>query len=215
MIRDNLYLDPNCKLYLPLRDLDGDNITDRSAHGLAGTNNGTVYGMQGRDFDGVDQFIDYGDAEHMKITDQITVLVWLNSRIAVVKLGFVCCKSAAFDVAVYFNNPTLCDFRLTDSGGGARTVGVDSNFSRWRFLAGTYNGKTQRLYLDGQLVNTADWVDTLQVDDNRLLVGARVTGGATQNSFMEGKIGEIAIYNRALTQVEIERIYQVTKEDYQ
>lgn len=214
MIRDNLYLDPSCKLYLPLRDLDGDNITDRSAHGLVSANNGSVYGLQGRDFNGVDQFIDCGATDHLNISPSLTILAWCLTLTTGVTAGYIYSKNTTLKHSLAYAGATPLYFTLHDNMGGLHLISATGDFDRWHHVAATYDGQTQRIYINAGLKAEAIWTGQLGVADERQLLGARVTSGVSQDRLMDGKIGEIAMYNRALTQNEIDRIYQITKEDY-
>ncbi|MDY6835496.1 MAG: hypothetical protein SVY53_11925, partial [Chloroflexota bacterium] len=50
---ESLYLDPELRLLLPLRYLDGNSFMSRDAYGHLCTNNGTVWHLGGRSFDGI------------------------------------------------------------------------------------------------------------------------------------------------------------------
>ena len=69
----------------------------------------------------------------------------------------------------------------------------------WKYYALTYDGATARLYVDGIHVSTAS--GTHSTNNNRLLIGT----WDTATEFYDGTIDEIRMYNRALTQPEIQR----------
>jgi hypothetical protein len=83
--------------------------------------------------------------------------------------------------------------------------------SSWHFVAGVYEGGTERIakvYVDGKL----DGTGVLSTEPNTILgskwrIGRFMTGS---NNF-DGEIDEVKIYDRALTGIEIEREYNITR----
>jgi hypothetical protein len=80
---------------------------------------------------------------------------------------------------------------------------------QWHHVAGTYDGQTVRLYIDGQqLGNGTTGAGALGYGlpaGNDLTIGnVPVPHGA---SYFDGSIDELSIYNRALTAAEIQAIY--------
>lgn len=68
-------------------------------------------------------------------------------------------------------------------------------------MAGTWDGTTIKLYIDGELNREMECEGTLIPNDDPLFIGAR---GGTQR-FVNGALDEIKMYNYALTQEELIR----------
>jgi hypothetical protein len=94
----------------------------------------------------------------------------------------------------------------------ADTNGYDAN-SRdmldrgdWIHLAGTYDNKTVKFYLNGELKDTLDdpnaWGITLSQDTNDLEIGNTLTDPEDDKSF-RGLIDDVRLYDRALSAEEI------------
>ncbi|MCH8044121.1 MAG: PEP-CTERM sorting domain-containing protein [Planctomycetes bacterium] len=69
----------------------------------------------------------------------------------------------------------------------------------WAHLVGTYDGDTQRFYINGQEVGNALVGQGFGPNDAEPL---RIGGGATEgngNFFFEGDIDEVAVYDTALS----------------
>ena len=69
----------------------------------------------------------------------------------------------------------------------------------WTHLATTYDGASQRLYINGVLVATRAQTGTIAVGNQPLRVG----GNNSSGEFFRGLIDEVRIYNRALSAAEI------------
>ena len=91
-------------------------------------------------------------------------------------------------------------------------------------MTGTYDGSTMRLYINGSLVASKAATGTYKepVNNTVMMLGANPNGSTAENEFMDGKIYNARVYNRALTQAEIQknitaenltsdRIYKQTK----
>ena len=73
----------------------------------------------------------------------------------------------------------------------------------WTHLAVTYNGSTLTLYRDGVAVATSTVSGTLSPTSGTLQIG-----GSQFGEYFKGLIDEVRIYNRALSDTEIQTIYQ-------
>ena len=90
----------------------------------------------------------------------------------------------------FFDLPDQCDDE--NSGQGIQD-------GKWHFLAGTWDGKTIRLYIDGKLDAEMKCAGELTPNADPLFIGAR--GG--QKRFLTGALDEIKMYNYALTEEEL------------
>jgi hypothetical protein len=69
----------------------------------------------------------------------------------------------------------------------------------WTHLAVTYDGATERLYMNGTQVGTRAVAGNIAVSNLPLRIG----GNAPWGEFFAGQIDDVRIYNRALTAAEI------------
>ena len=79
-------------------------------------------------------------------------------------------------------------------GTGALTVNT------WAHLAGTYDGATLRLYVNGVQVSSVAKTGAITASTNALQIG----GDSIYGQYFPGTIDEIRIYNRALSATEIQ-----------
>lgn len=91
---------------------------------------------------------------------------------------------------------------ITSNHGGLPSVGT------WAMMTVTYDGRYMKQYLNGVIRRTEDLGSNVLMDSCN---GADLIIGGTWQSFpfyYTGKIDDISIYNRELTQTEITKIYQ-------
>jgi YVTN family beta-propeller protein len=72
--------------------------------------------------------------------------------------------------------------------------------NQWTHVAGTYDGATLRLYLNATQVATQSRTGSLEVNNAVVRIGGNTYSG----EFFPGRIDELRIYNRALSQSEIQ-----------
>jgi hypothetical protein len=185
------------------------------------TNHGTLrngaylaVGKVGQAFslDGRDDFIEIPDAPALRPVS-LTLEAWVKF-------------DATSGLRVIFSKPVgtgisdsyalwLQDRSLRGAVGDAAGIGtvlVFTNFSpipgRWYHLAYTFDDSTKQqvLYVDGIQVGTGTASKSAGYDTQPLLLG-RDTENGVPNFFLQGRIDEAAIYNRALSPMEIASIY--------
>ena len=70
----------------------------------------------------------------------------------------------------------------------------------WTHLAVTYDGAMLRLYVNGTQVGSQAMTGSMVTSTGALRVG----GNSVWGEFFQGQIDEIRIYNRALTQAQVQ-----------
>jgi hypothetical protein len=88
----------------------------------------------------------------------------------------------------------------TGAGDRSLSAGPQLPVKTWTHLAATYDGSTQRLYVNGELAGTRPQAGNISVSSGKLRIGGNAIWG-DQN--FTGYIDEVRVYNRALTQAEI------------
>jgi hypothetical protein len=80
-------------------------------------------------------------------------------------------------------------------------VGVSTlALNTWSHLAATYDGANLRLYVNGALAATTAITGNIAATANPLRIG----GNAVWGEYFSGLIDEVRVYNRALTQAEVQ-----------
>jgi len=200
--------------YWPLNETSGTNAPDESGNG----NDGTLVNMEDADwvdgvsgkclsFDGVNEYVDCGNDTSLDITDAITVSAWYYSYNRD-NWETILCKGANYPNDIYnlgYESTTnTVTFILNFVSAGRQSINYIKNLEDgFHHVAGTYDGTTMRLYIDGVEVNFDNYTDTIKTDNNPLQIGMR------SSSYIpaKGLIDEVRIYNTALTADEIKVLY--------
>lgn len=106
------------------------------------------------------------------------------------------------------------DFYVKRNGGCAADIGWNAvhyttppTVGEWTFICATYDGRYSKFYKNGVLQVTQDFGSTQNMD---VCGGGELIIGATWSGFpfyFTGKIDDIRIYNRALSDAEVNQIY--------
>lgn len=80
----------------------------------------------------------------------------------------------------------------------------------WVFIAATHDNQAVRYYINGRPADTKPWIYQQDLVEADLLIGTAYQGHEDESHF-DGKIGEIAILRRAMTDEEIAAMYEAGK----
>jgi len=217
--------------YVPSNGLVGwwpfnGNANDESGNG----NNGTVYGAsltadrfgiadKAYSFDGASNSIDCGPLSSIPSTVQdITQSAWvfapsdqstycklpIMSKRQVISEGWPSIGAGASNLnkAYYFVNAQ------NYSVGVSNTMFSNdlTNDGAWHMITGTKSGSIYKLYFDGVLQATYQDNYPLTANSN-LIIGYEAMWGFNCERWYAGKLDDIGIWNRALTEAEIALLY--------
>jgi hypothetical protein len=186
----------------------GTTTSDRSGKGITGTLSGatwTTSGLAGLalSFDGVNDSVNVNDSASLDLTAAMTLEAWVYPtalsgwRTVVLKE-----RSGGLVYALYAHDDAPWPAAYIRVGG--QDIGVAGAsplpLHTWTHLAMTYDGTTLRLYVDGQEVGKRTVGGAIQVSTGRLRLGGNTVWG----EWFVGQIDEVRIYNRALSQAEID-----------
>jgi len=88
---------------------------------------------------------------------------------------------------------------------------IGHSLNEWVHIVGTYDGNLNiSVYVDGDYVASKALGGTLNTASSQVYIGASTNG----DSFFNGSIDELAIYNRVLPAEEIEGMYNMTYKTY-
>jgi uncharacterized repeat protein (TIGR02543 family) len=94
---------------------------------------------------------------------------------------------------------------VNDDNGGRSDVYTDQiDIDTWYFVAASYDGTEQKIYLDGKLNMSIENLGTIKAATSNLLVGK---SDVNRVGYFQGLIDDIRIYNRALSEQEIKQLY--------
>lgn len=194
-------------LHLTFDELDGKVAKDLSKFGNDATFKGSpkliegVFG-QALELDGK-TFGEISDHGSLDIVDGITIEFW-----AIIKGGEaiqsgvekgVAWVAGLYNLAALYNGGTILQFFDLPEPCNDDNIGPSIQDGEWHFLAGTWDGKTIMLYIDGEVEAEMACKGKLEPNNDPLFIGAR--GGSGR--FLTGALDEIKMYNYALTQAEL------------
>jgi fibronectin type 3 domain-containing protein len=152
------------------------------------------------------------DSSSLRIsTDEMTVAAWvkINSfplRSSNTDPAIVEKDGSEFMLGLAGSNSNTPRFRLTTTSGTVTVQFGSSSVGRWYHYVGVYDGSKMRLYESGVLIGSKAQSGTIDMSTVDLNIGHR----SLYNSYVDGTIDEVRIYNRALTGVEVQALYNST-----
>ncbi|MFC1534682.1 LamG-like jellyroll fold domain-containing protein, partial [Thermodesulfobacteriota bacterium] len=156
------------------------------------------------DFNGVDNSIVVPDSPSLDITDAITLAAWIRPRQA---------------------NGSYVVLKRTDNGGGVYSLDIYPGSVRavldnvpqvngtsaiqanqWQHIAMTWDGTTVTVYYNGVAENNTAYAGPIPTSNGDLEIG--VYSGGAPIPYFDGAIDDVRIYNRALSNTEIQSLMQ-------
>jgi len=204
--------DPSLVAWWKLDEMAGNTAFDSSANGNDGTINGNPQWVEGMlngalDFDGNGDYVDCGNDASLNLEGEITVSAWVSIRS--VASAWMCAVAKGENAWRISVNNTALSFHfgmtLWSNAGygvnGATAVG----YNEWHHVTGVFDGSNVLLYLDGMLDASGTTTFPLGTTNVNVLIGENpeATG-----RYWDGLIDEVGIFNRALTEEEIQVVMQ-------
>lgn len=182
------------------------NAQDTSGRGNDGTVTGatSVTGVRGNgfSFDGVGDQITIPNVE---VTNNVSVSFWAKLGTSTPAVRHAAGRHPGWFVSSNTGSSTV---RIAINTGTEQNATFDTwaslGTSSWHHYAGVYDGSTVKAYLDGVLRDTVAQTGNINVTGNTR-IGAYWNGGDTFRWI--GMIDEVYIFDRALTEDEITRLY--------
>jgi len=210
---ERIVYDPSLVFYADLSRHDGGVFQSDDAYGHTCTVTDATWGIQGRTFDGTGDVINCGSATSLDIHTNITVEAWVKSNSAGENAGGrIFAKGTTIFLATIDVDKVI--FRIVVGAGNKNAISAEGTVPDGSFthVAAVFNGVNTLVYTNLTLTTgtaTAGPIDDHSGDD--FLIGDAV--GSI--NCLDGVIGELSVYNRALSPLEIQRNYEATKWRYQ
>jgi len=188
----------------------GTTLVDSSGSNNNGTlTNGPTWTTSGKfgsalSFDGIDDRVIIPDSNSLDLTSAITLEAWVYPSTTLSGRETILLKEQPGDLvyALYANGSKSHPYGYVYIGAEQAVQGKTKlSLNTWSHLALTYDGSTLKLYVNGQLANSRSQTGLLATSSGVLSVGSN--GVWSSENFL-GRMDEIRIYNRALTQQQIQ-----------
>ncbi len=170
-------------------------------------------------FNGTDSYINAGNDSSLDVTGALSISFWIYGQTNPAHTGIITKtpitssipSAAQYHIQYQSSNQlrflvTGCDLRATtETTGTVPTVDVDS----WQHFTMTWNGTNEMIvYKNGIEAATKIQSTTIVSNTSDLLIGRRLGFG-----YLNGKIDEVAIFNKALSLSEVGLIYDATNDN--
>jgi hypothetical protein len=190
----------------------GTTVADISGRNNTGTlGSGVTWTAKGRFgsalvFDG-SSYVTVPDDDSLDLTTGMTLAAWVYPTTTLTDWSTVLLKEQPGELvyALYAGSPDnrpSVYFNVSTRPGGQRDATGPTALPRraWSYLTSTYDGSTLRLYINGALVASRAVTKPITTSTDALRIGGNTIWG----EYFKGRIDEVRIYDRALSQSEIE-----------
>lgn len=203
------------------------NANDESGHGHHGVARGVAlavdrFGKQNSAyrFDGTDDYIEVPDDDELDLTLNLTIAAWiLQKNIGSGGYRIVDKETAGTGDGYHLDTFGLETPHRLRTCTGARCVSANTDYAlnEWHHVVLVVSGTTATFYLDGRQDGGGDIGGPAQMNTLSLFIGrAHLSrdGLGGNREFFDGIIDDVRLYNRALTEAEVQRLYKVSKAGY-
>ncbi|SFC93605.1 Por secretion system C-terminal sorting domain-containing protein [Algibacter pectinivorans] len=168
------------------------------------------------DFDGVDDYLS-GDSI-LNGLNEVTLMAWVKIDPSNAGVSSVTIAGEDISCRIYVQNGNRFMFGTRTTAGSTRaTNGVHVNYNEWHHITGVFNGVTgeQTIYIDGERSTSS--INTSQIGQTILCTASwtgdfeigRLSRNVSNQEYFNGEIDEVRVFNKALTETQIQRmVYQ-------
>jgi hypothetical protein len=163
------------------------------------------------DFNGTSDYVSVDHDTSLNATKSISIEAWIKAEswhkaqwgnVIVSKDGW---QSGDAGYSLRAGDKGILSFNLGNGGSGGWTeitTGQVMNLGQWYHVAGTWDGSTMRIYINGVEQNSQGYTDTIAKTTYDLNIGRiTYTAGGTRN--FDGEIDEVRVWKKALSETEI------------
>src|SRR5262245_407194 len=193
-------------------ETSGATVTDASGNSNSGTlGSGVTRTTAGRFgsalvFNG-GSFVTVPNAASLNLTTAMTLESWVFPTATPTNWSTVLMKEQPGHLVYTLyagspaNRPNVY-FNVSNNSSGERGIAGPSALplNTWSHLAATYNGSTLTLYVNGALVVSQAFSGSIFTSTGALRIG----GNGVWGEYFTGRIDEVRVYNRTLSQAEIQ-----------
>jgi hypothetical protein len=192
------------------------NANDSSGNNLHGTAYGGpsyVAGVFGQalNLDGINDYVDCGNSPLFNITSKITLAAWVKTNDSGngEHNDYIVKGDHSYGLKHYFDG-SIQLFTFDAGGWHSVETPVGASFNGvWHHIAGTYDGSSFKLYIDGTLRKTVLYAGSIASSTYSLNIGRNAE---IPTRLYNGLIDDVRIYSHALSAAEIAVLATVTQQ---
>ncbi|MCF8369749.1 MAG: T9SS type A sorting domain-containing protein [Bacteroidales bacterium] len=172
---------------------------------LAFSLNATGQTQNALEFDGIDDYVDCGNDASLDITGPITIEAWIYTETVLQEYVRFVEKdwATSYFLGSSYGNDGIA-FGMDPNGSVANVLETADDLIYqfiWTHVAGTWDGTTLKIYINGDLVASKPWSNTPGGSSENTLIGKYYVD-LTHN--FDGYMDEVRIWNVARSQTEIQ-----------
>jgi len=198
-------------------------VKDFSPYGLDATSYGSAFTQnivsqaplcKAGVFNGSSDYLDMPDNAVLTTTNNYSIEAWIKPNTFTQSYEFIAMKTTdyvdGFSFYIYWDgtDSNIGEVVLL-TGDGTNRDGVVANINAnvWTHVVATYDGSMIRMYVNGSVVGTKAFAANILNATTPLVVGAGLNG----NYYYDGEIDEVKLYNRTLSETDINTTYNNEK----
>lgn len=194
--------------YWPFDEGTGKAAEDVTGNGHDGKFAGAPKWVDGKfgtalEFDGEEDHVVVSDDAAFAIEENITFMAWFSPGDVLTSRRLMVKNNSIF-VIFDFGNKDSIDFLVKPDNTFAESKTTDWKVGEWYHFAGTFDGKTMKVYVNGKLEGEAANNVPIAPSDLELWIGGDDFGRPTD--FFPGTIDEVRLYEKTLTEAEIQKV---------
>ena len=200
--------------YWPFDEGTGKTAEDVTGNGHDGKFAGAPKWVDGKfgtalEFDGEEDHVVVADDAALAIEENITFMAWFSPGDVLTSRRLMVKNNSIF-VIFDFGNKDSIDFLVKPDNTFAESTTTDWKVGEWYHFAGTFDGKTMRVYVNGKLEGEAANNVPIAPSDLELWIGGDDFGRPTD--FFPGTIDEVRLYEKTLTEAEIQKVMETPQD---
>ncbi len=171
--------------------VEGVKVVAEAASGVSGTSGG---------FNGISSYANAFNPVRLQ-ADSMSIVSFIRPANLTGKKVIASKRTGSIGWEFFLDGSTL---KLT---AGNKTISASSSFivaANWFSVGGSVSGDTMKLYVNGQLITSTTSNQYATNTTSDFLIGKTPTG-----DFFNGQIDDLRFYNRALSELEVARTYDV------
>lgn len=183
-------------------------VRDASGNGNNGSVSATSWTTAGRyggalSFNGTTSIVTVSDSASLHLSSGVTMEAWINVPAAPLGWQAIVFKEMPADGAYFLYRSGYSASPVAGVFTTAEQTITGANgppLNAWTHVAFTYDGATERFYVNGVLVTSRAQTGAISAANGVLHIG----GDSVWGEHFQGLIDEVRIYNRALTAAQIQ-----------
>lgn len=200
--------------YWPFDEGTGKKAEDVTGNGHDGKFAGAPKWVDGKfgtalEFDGEEDHVVVADDAALAIEENITFMAWFSPGDVLTSRRLMVKNNSIF-VIFDFGNKDSIDFLVKPDNTFAESTTTDWKVGEWYHFAGTFDGKTMKVYVNGKLEGEAANNVPIAPSDLELWIGGDDFGRPTD--FFPGTIDEVRLYEETLTEAEIQKVMETPQD---